>query len=86
MIVELCPSGDCPGTNASRFASSASRGSADGGVRLGPLAFALGSAGAAWLGGTLLFTSDDEPPWLPVIAGVVLGAAAYAVSAAIDQR
>src|SRR5262249_39359304 len=79
MIVELCPSGDCPDAGASRFASSASRGAIDGGVRLAPLAFGLGSAGAAWIAGTLFFTRDDEAPWLSVIAGVVLGAAAYSV-------
>jgi hypothetical protein len=54
-----------------------------GGVLMAPLGYALLGAGAVFSLGTLL-EDDDQLPWLPAAAGIALGAAAYAISAAAN--
>lgn len=54
------------------------------GVLVAPLGYSLLLTGGVWSGGTLLFGEDSDWPWVQVIAGVVAGGAAYAVSAAAN--
>ena len=51
------------------------------GIMVAPLGYSLAGAGAAWGLGALL-TEQDTLPWIPWAVGVVVGAAAYGLSAA----
>ncbi len=53
------------------------------GVLMLPLGYSLATAGATWSLGTLIFGGPDDVPWIQWIAGVVLGAAAYGLSAGL---
>lgn len=54
------------------------------GVMMGPLGYSLALTGVTWSLGTLLFGADDDIPWWQLGAGVVLGAAAYGISQAVN--
>lgn len=53
------------------------------GVLVAPLGFSFIGAGGAWALGSALFGGEDDVPWIPLAAGLVLGAVAYGVSAAL---
>ncbi len=52
-------------------------------ILLGPLGYSFLILGASWSIGVLL-GDDDSFPWIELAAGIVLGAAAYAISFALD--
>jgi hypothetical protein len=54
------------------------------GVLAVPLGYSLMLAGGTWAAGTQLFSAEDEAPWIQIAVGIVLGATAYALSAALD--
>lgn len=54
-----------------------------GAVALAPLGFGLIGLGATTALGTWLFTDADEPPWWPLVAGLVVGGASFAVGASL---
>jgi hypothetical protein len=54
-----------------------------GSFALAPLGFGLLGLGATTAVGTWLFTEAEEPPWWPLVAGLVVGGAAFAVGASL---
>jgi hypothetical protein len=56
-----------------------------GSVPLAARGYSLIGTGAIWTLGTLLFTDEDEKPWLPLIAGLVVGGASLGLSVALDS-
>jgi hypothetical protein len=54
------------------------------GLLLLPLGYSLFATGAIWSLGSLIFDGDD-PPWLAIAAGVLLGGSAYAISAVVGS-
>jgi hypothetical protein len=54
------------------------------GVLMAPLGLALAGAGGSWSIGTLLGTDEGDVPWIPLLAGLVVGAGTYALSAALN--
>jgi hypothetical protein len=82
---------DCdPGSDfrTSRYAKDAPIDAGDGanpgGVLVAPLGYGLLGLGATWALSILFTSEDDGVPWIPLIAGVVAGAGAYGLSAALD--
>jgi hypothetical protein len=55
------------------------------GVLLAPLGYSLIAAGGAWALGSAL-GDDDRAPWIELTVGVVLGALAYGLSAALNPN
>jgi len=55
-----------------------------GGVLLAPLGYSLVAGGATWMLGTWLYTDGDDVPWIPLVAGVAVGALSYGISAALN--
>lgn len=53
------------------------------GVRIVPLGYSLALAGGTWSLGSLLFADENDTPWIPLAAGVVLGALGYGLGAAL---
>lgn len=54
------------------------------GVLFAPLGYSLILTGATWSLTTLLFGEDGDYPWWQIAAGIVVGGAAYGVSAIVD--
>lgn len=80
------PGGDCAATN--QFVTfgydpeAPPREINPSGVLVVPLGYSLAGAGAAFgLGGWL--SAEDDLPWIPWVVGLVVGATAYGVSAAV---
>lgn len=57
-----------------------------GGPAIVPLGYSMMGAGLVMGLGTLLFGDDENLPWLQVVAGLALGAAAYTVSEILDNK
>lgn len=53
------------------------------GVLVGPLGYSLATAGVTWAVSSLLFHDPERLPWLELVVGAALGAAAYGASAAL---
>jgi hypothetical protein len=53
------------------------------GLLPGPLGLSLMLTGATWSLGTKMIGDDDDLPWLQISAGIVAGALAYGVCAAL---
>jgi hypothetical protein len=77
--------GDCPAPPKPAFATLCELGSSTpcGGVLAAPLGFALVVSGASFGAGALI-GDEGELPLIPLIAGVVLGAGAYGLLAALN--
>lgn len=56
------------------------------GVRLAPLGYSLVLTGVIWSLGAVLLGDTREAPWIPLVAGVILGAATYGLSVALDGQ
>jgi hypothetical protein len=89
-----CVGGDaCKGAPAAGFASFCDLGSGGPeclsggkGVLVLPLGYSLFAMGAAWAAGSELLEPEENLPWKSLAIGVVLGAAAYGISAAADHK
>lgn len=55
-----------------------------GGLLHAPFGYSLAATGATISLGTLFFTEEGDFPWIPIVAGLVVGAASYGISAAAD--
>jgi hypothetical protein len=87
--VSPCSGENCA-SNGGRFATfcelaserpSACSGS---GALTAPLGYSMMLTGGVWTAGSLWWGDETEVPWLPLLVGVVAGAAAYGVSAAAN--
>jgi hypothetical protein len=81
-----CPSVSCGAPERAPFLSTADLGSdagyrPSGGILIAPLGYSLLLAGATAAIGTQLL-DDEGPGWLPLVLGLALGGASYAISAA----
>jgi hypothetical protein len=56
------------------------------GLLLLPFGYSVFAAGAVWALSTLLFDRESEIPWIELTAGIVVGAAAYGISAAANPK
>lgn len=90
-VMTLCFDGeDCGGSDFTTFgfdggATPALDGSVNPpGILVAPLGYSLALTGATWSLTTLLFGEDGDYPWLQIAAGLVVGGAAYGLSAALD--
>lgn len=54
-----------------------------GGLLVLPLGYSLIGAGATWALGSSL-VGEDDVPWMPLVLGVAVGVASYALSAALN--
>jgi hypothetical protein len=55
------------------------------GLLMAPLGYSLMLGGGTWTAGTMLFGSEDDFPWIPLVAGVVVGGLSYGLSAALNS-
>jgi hypothetical protein len=56
-----------------------------GGILSGPLGYSLILAGATWAMATILWSDPGDIPWPEIAAGLVLGGAAYGISAIANK-
>lgn len=66
--------------NAPTFSNDVNSGS----VLFAPLGYSIALTGLTWSLGTLLIGEPDDFPWIQLAAGVVLGGAAYGLSALLE--
>jgi len=75
-----CPGGECAGVGR----TFSTFGGGESGILIAPLGYSLIGAGAAFSLGTLLYGEEWEMPWIQIAAGVLVGGASYAISAALN--
>lgn len=56
------------------------------GLLLAPFGYSIAITGLAFALGTYLLGDDTDVPWIPLVAGVALGAASYGLSAALNPQ
>lgn len=84
------PGGDCRASSQfqtlgySPGAASAGDDPNPNGLLLAPLGYSIAITGAIFMLGTYLFGDEQDVPWIPLVAGVALGAASYGLSAALN--
>jgi hypothetical protein len=57
-----------------------------GKLLIAPLGYSLMAAGGIMTAGSLFFSDRGEFPWIPLVAGVLVGSASYGISAALNGK